>query len=484
MRTAWALLIVGFSLLIADTALAVPWEFDPYRIEVWIAADDPRLIEESAQQQLRERIEQRSWISAKAVWEVDALPCPADLRWDAFHNLSGLTQPVKPLAIEVPKDKIILVTIQSQGTQLELAARQFDVRTQRWSGVHRDQIGNIHLVSSVVVDLLRRCFEPIGQIERVDDKEALVVMKAQGLAETPDSPAVVPPGAALTVAMRRLNRVGQLEKNGVQTIDWTLLEVLEDQFHFKRCEIFSGFRRPLAGRKSIRVERLAVAVKPSHEQTELRLASRQGSPLPGYEIYAKQTRTGDSERLAETDEHGNIDLIQDPQHPFRLLYVRSGGSLLARLPVVPGLEPELTATVSDNARQIEAEGFVLGWRRKMLDVIARRELLADRIRRRMEEGDVAGAEMWLEELQKMTTINDLLYQFRQAKNDFLEGEASDPRTSAQISQLFDKAQQLASKNYNRNLERDLAEEVKQMRKSQDNFGGSSAAPISSDEFGK
>ncbi|TWT32152.1 hypothetical protein [Blastopirellula retiformator] len=485
MRTAWTWLIVGFCLSLSQTALAAPWEFDPYRVEVWIAADDPRLLSDSAQQQVREKIEQRSWIAAKAVWQVDVLPCPAPLRWDAFHKLGEMTQPVNPQTADAPVDKIILVTIQSQSPQLQMAARQFDVRTQRWSGVHREQIGSLRLVSITAVDLLRRCFEPIGKIERIDESEALVVMKAQGLADTPDSPAIVPNGSALTVAMRRLNRTGQLEKNGVQMIDWTVLEVLADQFNFKKCEILSGFRRPLSGRKSIRVERLAVAVKPAYQQTELHVRSREGSPLPGYEIYAKDTQSGESERLAATDDHGVVGLPQDPQHPFRLLYVRSGGSLLARLPLVPGLESELTATVTDNARQVEAEGFVLGWRRKMLDVIARRELIADRIRRRIEEGDVEGAEKWLVEMQEMTKINDLLYQFRQAKNDFLEGgDASDQRTSAQITQLFDKAQQLASKSYNRNLERDLADEVQKMRKASDSFGGDAAAPTSSDDFGK
>ncbi|UUO08988.1 hypothetical protein M4951_11865 [Blastopirellula sp. J2-11] len=478
MRHPLTAIMIGFALLMTNTASAAPWEYDPYRIEVWIAADDPRLLEEAARQQLRERILERSWISAKAVWEIDVAACPADLRWDAFHNLSSMTQTLAPIRdAEGPAlDKIALVTIQTHGSQIKLATRQFDVRTQQWGGVHRDQVGNLHLVSSAIVDLLNRSFEPIGQIERIDEDEALVAMKAQGLADTAESPASVPPGSAMTVALRRLNRVGEMEPDGLQPVDWTVLEVLEDQWNFKRCKILSGFRRPLAGRKSIRVQRLAIAVKPSYEQTELNLASRLGNALAGYEIYAKDTKSGESERLAESDEHGVVKLALDPAHPLRLLYVRSGGSLLARLPLVPGLVPQVTALMSDNSRQIEAEGFVLGWRRRMLDIVARRELIADRIRRRMEEDDVDGAEKWLDELQQMTTINDLLYQFRQAKNDFLEGDSSDPRGSAQITQLFDKAQQLASKNYNRNLERDLSEQVRKLRDSKGAFGGSPSTP--------
>lgn len=492
MRTYLTMILAACLALLAQPAWAVPWEYDPYRIEIWIAADDPRLIDATAQQQLRERIQERSWISAKAVWEVVPLPCPNELRWDAFYNLADMTQPVASVNSDDTLDKIALVTIQTQGSQIELAVRQFDIRTQKWGGVHRSQVGNLNLVPSVAVDLLRQSFEPIGKIERVEEDEALVVMKAQGLADAPDSPAIVPPGAAMTVATRRLNRVGQLEQDGVQTIDWTVLQVLDDQWNFKRCNILSGFRRPLAGRKSIRVERIAVAVKPANDATELQLTSRQGRPLPGYEIYAKDTKSGDSERLAESDEHGVVDLTQDAAHPLRLLYVRSGGSLLARLPLIPGLDSQVTARVGDNSREIEAEGFVLGWRRKMLDMIARRELLAQRIRRRIEEDDVDGAELWLDELQKMKTINDMLYQFRQAKNDFLEGESSDPRVVAQITQLFDQAQQAASKNYNRDLDRDLAVQVKKLRDSKGAFGGSSTKQpttptppsTSSDDFGK
>lgn len=492
MRSYLTAIVVGFLSLFASSAWAIPWEYDPYRMEIWIAADDPRLIEPASQQQLRERIGQRTWISAKAVWEVDVVSCPNELRWDALYNLDGMSQPVASVNSDDTLDKIALVTIRSQGPQLELAVRQFDVRTQMWGGVHRSQVGNLRLVPSVVVDLLRKSFEPIGKIERIEEDEALVVMKAQGLADAPDSPAIVPPGSAMTVATRRLNRVGQLEPDGVQTIEWTVLQVLDDQWNFKRCNILSGFRRPLAGRKSIRVERLAVAVKPANDQTELQLTSREGRPLPGYEVYAKDTKSGDSERLAESDEHGIVDLAQDAAHPLRLLYVRSGGSLLARLPLIPGLESQVMARVGDNSREIEAEGFVLGWLRKMLDMIARRELLAQRIRRRIEEDDVDGAEQWLAELQAMVTINDMLYQFRQAKNDFLEGESSNPRVVAQISQLFDQAQQAASKNYNRDLDRDLAVQVRKLRDSKGAFGGSTTQepvqpttpPASSDDFGK
>ncbi|MFI4876345.1 MAG: hypothetical protein ACIALR_13430 [Blastopirellula sp. JB062] len=464
--------LIGLSVLLigatTEIAQAVPWEYDPYRIKVWIAADDPRLLDQAAQRQLREQILQRSWISAKAVWEIEVEPCPVSLRWDAYHNLARMAPLTLPEAAQETAsiDKIILVTIRSVGPQIELAARQFDFRTRQWGGVHRDQVGNLRLVGVATVELLHRVFEPVGMIERIEEDETLVMMKAQGLTESAKSPANVPAGAALTVALRRMNRVGEMLPDGLQSVDWTVLEVLDEQWNYKRCKVLSGFRRPLAGRKSIRVERIAIAVKPAERETELRLASRQGEPLAGYEIYAKDTQTGESERLGESDEQGVVAIAADPSHPLRLLYVRSGGSLLARLPLVPGLVASVTAVTSDNSRLIEAEGFVLGWRRRMLDIIARRELIADRIRRRIADEDLEGAQLWLDELLKMTTINDLLYQFRQAKNEFLDGDGVDSRVSAQITQLFDKTQVLASQNYNRDLERDLTVQVRKLSDAQ------------------
>ncbi len=97
------------------------------------------------------------------------------------------------------------------------------------------------------------------------------------------------------------------------------------------------------------------------------------------------TESNPSLRLGLTDWRGMID-IEQSDLPLRLIYVKNGAHLVARIPVVPGYQPLETVPLPSDDKRLEAEAFVKGMESTVMDLVARREILAARIRRRIAEG--------------------------------------------------------------------------------------------------
>ena len=113
-----------------------------------------------------------------------------------------------------------------------------------------------------------------------------------------------------------------------------------------------------------------------------------------------------SVRLGLTDWQGMID-VERTDLPLRLIYVKNGIHLIARLPIVPGLMPQETRSLPSDDKRLEAEAFVKGMESTVMDLVARREILAARIRRRMQEGKFDQARQLLDEIKGFQTKEDL-----------------------------------------------------------------------------
>ena len=107
-----------------------------------------------------------------------------------------------------------------------------------------------------------------------------------------------------------------------------------------------------------------------------------------------------------TDWRGMID-IEQSDLPLRLIYVKNGAHLLARIPVVPGYRPLETVPLGSDDKRLEAEAFAKGMESTVMDLVARREILAARIRRRIAEGKRDDARALLEEMKSFQTRADL-----------------------------------------------------------------------------
>jgi len=148
-------------------------------------------------------------------------------------------------------------------------------------------------------------------------------------------------------------------------------------------------------------------------------------------------------------------------NPLQILYVRNGGRLLARLPVVAGLEPLLTAAMTDDDPRLLAEGHVKGLQNRVMDLVARRELYTARFRRHLQKKEFDQARALLEEFRGLENRSDLTRQLDQTAQRI---KSPDRRVQAKIDQLFSDTRQLLMKFLDPRTTNVLAEELLQAQR--------------------
>lgn len=121
--------------------------------------------------------------------------------------------------------------------------------------------------------------------------------------------------------------------------------------------------------------------------------------------------------LGRSDWRGMVE-VPPGDFPVRLVYVKNGGRLLARLPIVPGLEPLLQVDLMNDDLRLEAEAFIAGVRSKIMDLVARRAVLSARIRGRIQENKLAEAEEMMAELRGLESRRDISGMLDQQQQRF------------------------------------------------------------------
>jgi hypothetical protein len=127
------------------------------------------------------------------------------------------------------------------------------------------------------------------------------------------------------------------------------------------------------------------------------------------------------------------------------------------LPLIPGQQHVLTARIVDDDARLAAEGLIDALNNRVLDLVARREVLASQVRARLKEGKRDDARKLLEDFRRLETRSDLsrdLDRYRQ------QAVATDQLTQSRIDRLLVEAQRmLRSRPLSDDLLADLTREV-------------------------
>jgi len=189
-----------------------------------------------------------------------------------------------------------------------------------------------------------------------------------------------------------------------------------------------------------RIEQFALLIKTPSRPAQLLLRDRAAPerPLVDYLVYARDPGSSKTVLLGKTDAIGSITVMPGPGR-LRMIYVRNGASLLARVPVVPGWQPVVTVQIFDDAARIRAEGFLAAIQARLMDVVARREILITRVRHLLEAGDLDAAQEQLDQLQNLPNRQRFLQEIAQQQQ---RNTPSDPQLAARVERLFDATKKL------------------------------------------
>ncbi|MDX1948762.1 MAG: hypothetical protein SFU86_25460 [Pirellulaceae bacterium] len=436
-------LLLGGMLLSSRSLLAqAAWEYSPYDVRLWVAAQPQVELPPAAIDSLSRDLAARGEAVFGSVWSVRASAAPASLRADllAGANLTG-----ERLKLSAPDllaaDKLIVVSLAPSDLGWEVSAREMDLRTRLWSDATRRDAANIELLPHTAWDAAAACFTPLARIERVEGPQVVARLRAGGLIVDPASRAWIEPEMVLRPIIRRNDRAGEpLPKGGIQQVPWTLLSVRQRIDSLLTCELFSGYRAAIPSRGGVRTDRLALLVRPRYPATRLVLQSRAKPPQPltGYEVHSREPSGTETQLIGVTDWRGSLE-IPAGDNALRVFLVKNGNQLLARLPIVPGQAPQLDAPLPDDDLRLQAEGAVTALYSRALDLVARREILAARIRSRLKERKFDEAQVLLDDFRQLETRIDLgraLDTIQQA------GRGGDKLTQARIDKLFAEARKV------------------------------------------
>ncbi|NUQ61327.1 MAG: hypothetical protein HUU20_02495 [Pirellulales bacterium] len=462
---AWTWAALAAAVLTAPPAPAfgqAVWELTPYRIRVFLAMDHSPELTEQLEEDLRTDLSHQADARIGAAWNVDFAPVPAPLERAMAADWSKITVDVVPKD-DLELDKILLLKVSADLAGYHVAGRELDVRTRTWNTVVRATALHPARLCDTAFGVMCKAFAPLARVEEVEKTSVLLRLRAAALAPRDPNCLRTQPGALLMPVVRYNNREGKFAK--ATPIPWTYFHIEEVAGAELKCRLYTGLRSPLSGRRRGRVEQLAVTVIPPNRETRLELRSRTDAkkPLVGYEIYQQKLGSKEADRIGRTDWRGML-VVGPAGPPLRVLLVKSGSILLARLPIVPGLETEITAPVPDDDQRLEAEGFVNGFQEELVDLVTRREVLVARIRSRIQAGKLNEAEALLSELRLMKNREEFRRDLdREQKKIFSE----DPVVQRRIDTLFSDTHKLLQRYLDPAQVEQLVRELADARRSAD-----------------
>ena len=427
-------------------------ERSPYRVCLVVTTDNsPGLLARDAAA-LEERLLQEIPSRLGGVWQVE-LPAEAassteddqrpavSLKQLARRGLRKLDQvePEHLAATAAGLDKILFAHIATTTWgAYEITAREFDVRTHALGTLVSLECAQLPLLTSVAFQALWQAFSPLAEVEDVSGNEATLRVKAAALPLPDRQLQLVEPGDIFRATVRFNYRDGSLRR--LHPIEWTFLIARQTEGPVATCEIFTGLRSPLSARRRGLVEQLAVVVRPTYGETQLKLvaAGAQSEPLPGYTVHAQVPGEPATTQLGVTDRQGQI-VVPPDQAPLRILLIMHGGELLARLPIVPGLEPQLVAQVPDDRIRFQIEAAMAGIQEQVIDVYVRRTVLLSQCEAQLEAGNLELAQRLLEELRKLKTAEAFQAELNQLERRTF---VNDPRMKRRIDKLIGDTRQV------------------------------------------
>lgn len=356
-------------------------------------------------------------------------------------------------------DKIFIVRIRTATSPMKVESVEFDTLMRYFGDTSQATVSSFNLLPEVVGATLRDVFAPVARIDDAGKNNAVGLVRASGLVTDKNSPALVDVGDVLVPMVRKDDRNGNPISIG--PLDWAYLLAKELDGRRVKMDFHAGRAGGLQGRKNARTHRVGLRIRPRKDQTLLRLHAKgdPNQPLIGYEIYEKELEGKSMTFIGRTDWNGRLDVEPTDEQPLRLLYVKNGGAVLARLPMVPGHHEKMVADLGGDDMRLQAESYIRGVQNSIIDLLAIRELFKARIMMRLERGDLEPAEELLEVLRNQPTNERLANDMGKRQSEFIKAIGKNANQQRKVDEMFSVTREMLTKHINPKLVRDLEEAV-------------------------
>ena len=365
--------------------------------------------------------------------------------------------PLENLAAETidHNDKLFIVHVDSQQSPWTIAVVEVDCLMRSFSVVHRVEVVEPNRLAEGVGRAVTEIFAPVIRIEEAGQRTAEGLVRAFGLITDEQSPAAVRVNDFFVPMVRKDDRNG--DPVSVGPLDWAFLHVKEANGARLKLDYHAGKSGSLQGRANKRTFRTATRIRPLADATVIRLHAQRNPKLPliGYEFFERPLDAKEMTFVGRADWDGKIR-IEKTASPLRLLYVKNGGAVLARLPVVPGQSALEVADLIGDDQRLRAEAYVRGTQKAIVDLVAIRQLFAARSRLRLEQGKTKEAKDLLDALRNEPTYEKIADDMGRKLVLFTVRNAGE---QSKINRMFAQTREMLVKNINEQLIRELEDAV-------------------------
>lgn len=371
-----------------ETAI-IPFELRPYQVRISLAWQDSADVNESLKKRLQAELPAVVDRYLAASWNVSV----EDNTWmlpASRECLSRLTIGTLPETWRSEgEDKSFVVLIELQGTECRLTGREWDAISHTLGEPMSLQLAQHRGLAEEIFRLIHQLFRARLSVDWVSENEAGVTVQAGALPPADPTFTLLKKDQFWQPFVRMRNAKNEVEKR--QLVPWTYLQIesLADQNpEHGQARIVSGLRVAIPKRRGPRIDVLAFALHSRSPYTDLQLVSRAAPfrPLVGVAIDVKSPPDGPPLRLM-TDRRGITRLKSSPQTPLVWATVRSGEKIMARLPVLPGVDALVVAEIPDDSIRLRVEGELSILESHLTDTVAQRAVLMARIRRHVQLGE-------------------------------------------------------------------------------------------------
>ncbi len=404
-----------------------PFTARPYRVLIQVAAENP----ESLRAAFAESVVSRCEIRSRGLWRVEMAWLPPTLAQTVAE--SYLAPPESWEAF----DKVFLVSYLDEQV---MTVQEFDVTTRRLGEKTQNGVEHPAKWGDILEFALFRQFSPLTRLDKASSDQADFLLRGVDILTFGGSEPLENPDLVLHSDGVLLPIVRTEDAQGrclaVTPVPWTALTVKDIDLPSRlvRCRIESGLRGSLSSRRRGNTAIYGLSVPAPQRATTLQFLTRQGAAMPRglgvYDIFEAVPGETALRRIGRSDLDGRFILEPDPLRPVRICYVKSGNALLARLPVVRGLDEILTVPVPDDPVRLRAEAALIGLQEEFIDTQARREILTLRLEK--TKNDKAAQAVRLE-LAKLKDRPRFLTDLEQAQLRF---RSDDSAVQRRIDRMF------------------------------------------------
>jgi hypothetical protein len=439
------------------------WDYQPYRIHAVLAVDAPSGQSQEIAVELPKYLQRRVHVAIGPLWSLDIELATGSMRHRIFSAVAK-TGDEPPVEFPAVGDKLILLAVRWSPDGFALTAREFDRYVQRWGMPIRMSCRQQQALPEQLFAITWQAVAPLVQLELDPDDEQRVRLMPRGAAlmRAGSDALSLTPGDVLLPVFRRTTRGGEVIESGIQAVPWTYVEVAESEDETIVARIHSANRRPFGVRRQGYVEQLAIAIRAQPAETVLRLHSRTApdKPLVGYQVFSQNPGDEALTRLGSTNRDGTLP-IPPGKSRIRTLYLKNGGQLLARLPIVPGAESQIDVPLPDDDPRLAAEARLAALREELIDVVARRNILMARVRQKIRESDFNTAQKLLADADQLPGRS----QFNLTLSTAARTQRSDdPQIQRRIDQLIEATQTVMNQYLDLRPINQLHDELRAARK--------------------